>query len=95
MLRAPSSDFSELFSVCTLCSENNKEGWQNGICIEGNSKYWYGLAAHRNCTVIGAFVGGTSDGVQMDVKMSIGVFGGIVGFDNKANSGKKRGALSP
>jgi hypothetical protein len=69
-----------------------QNGW-NGICIEGNPKYWYGLAAHRNCTVIGAFVGGTSDGVQVGVKMSNGVFGGIVGFDNKANSGEEKRSI--
>jgi hypothetical protein len=57
----------------TLALENH--GW-NGLCIEPNSKYWYGLS-HRKCAVAGAFLGSKKE--QVDVKFR-GVFGGIVGL---------------
>lgn len=62
-------------------------GW-GGLCIEGNPGYWYELAAFRRCTVVGAFVGGTVDGVQVDVALTNGELGGIVG-DGFDNDGKK------
>jgi protein phosphatase PTC7 len=49
---------------------------RNGLCIEPNSKYWYGLS-HRKCAVAGAFLGSKQE--QVDVKFR-GVFGGIVGL---------------
>lgn len=70
-----------------------QNGW-HGLCIEGNPNYWFGLAAHRNCTVIGAFVGGESDGVEVDVKINNGVNGGIAGFDNAGGDGTKRHLIS-
>jgi hypothetical protein len=61
----------------TLALENH--GW-NGLCVEPNPTYWYGLS-HRKCTVVGALVGGSKE--QVDVQFR-GVFGGIVGkLDNK------------
>lgn len=59
-----------------------QNGWQ-GLCLEPNPTYWYGLSAFRNCLVLGGFVGGTGDGTEVNVSLSNGVFGGIVGFDNK------------
>lgn len=51
-----------------------------------------GLASYRGCTVVGAFVGGThdEDGKEVDVELSNGVYGGIVGggMDNKKISTK-------
>ena len=69
----------------TFLLEQN--GW-NGLCIEPNPKYWYGLAAYRKCTIVGAFVGGTpsEDGKEVGVtfSQSTGRKGGIVaeGMDN-------------
>ena len=51
-----------------------RHGW-NGLCIEPNSIYWYGLT-HRKCTSVGAFVGNSVSQVQVKLR---GVFGGIVG----------------
>jgi hypothetical protein len=51
-----------------------KRGW-NGLFIEPNARYWYGLS-QRKCTTIGALVGG--EVVQVDVKLW-GVYGGIIG----------------
>ncbi|KAL7581505.1 hypothetical protein ACA910_022074 [Epithemia clementina (nom. ined.)] len=63
-----------------------QRGW-NGLCIEPNSAYWYGLS-HRKCTVVGAMVGG-SQVSKVDVKFR-GVYGGIVGnMDNKLANRKK------
>jgi hypothetical protein len=78
----------------TLHLEQN--GW-NGLCIEPNPMYWYRLAAFRQCTIIGAFVGGTEDGKEVDVILSNHVFGGIVGqgFDNeKSKSEEKRNLVT-
>lgn len=54
-----------------------------GICIEANPQYWYGLAMHRTCRLVGAAVG-DRNGLQVPFVFS-GVMGGIVGdsFDNK------------
>ena len=81
----------------TLLLEQN--GWK-GLCIEPNSIYWYHLASVRTCTVIGAFVGGNQedDGLEIDVELTTGVMGGIVGekFDNKkaSNTNEKRNLVS-
>ena len=75
----------------TLLLERN--GWK-GLCIEGNPMYWYELARYRNCTIIGAFVGGKEkdDGTQVEVVLVRGVEGGIAakGMDNPANPNRKR-----
>jgi len=34
-----------------------RNGW-DGVCIEANPEYWYRLASFRNCTIVGAAVGG-------------------------------------
>jgi hypothetical protein len=78
----------------TLHLEQN--GWK-GLCIEPNPMYWYRLAAYRQCTVIGAFVGGAEDGKEVDVILSNHVFGGIVGqgFDNvKSKPEEKRNLVT-
>jgi hypothetical protein len=68
----------------TLALERH-EGW-NGLCIEPNPTYWYGLS-HRKCTVVGALMGGHVE--QVDVKFR-GVYGGIVGkMDEKMANFKK------
>jgi hypothetical protein len=56
-------------------------GW-NGICIEANMNYMYGLS-HRKCKIASAAVGTPKD-QQIQFTMR-GVFGGIIGdsFDNK------------
>lgn len=56
--------------------------------MEPNSIYWYGLSAFRKCLVLGSFVGGVQDGTEVNVSLSNGVYGGIVGneFDNKAKT---------
>lgn len=59
----------------TLLLEQN--GWE-GLCMEPNPIYWYGLASLRRCTVVGAFVGGEEDGKEINVRLSTGVYGGIV-----------------
>mmetsp|Transcript_40161 Transcript_40161/g.85499 ORF Transcript_40161/g.85499 Transcript_40161/m.85499 type:complete len:338 (-) Transcript_40161:146-1159(-) len=79
----------------TLLLEKN--GWE-GLCLEPNPMYWYGLASFRTCTVVGAFVGGTpdEDGKKIDVILSNGVFGGIVGegMDNTQRGEEKRNLVS-
>jgi hypothetical protein len=76
-----SNDAMELSNTILL----EKRGW-NGLCLEPNPIYWYGLASYRTCTIVGAFVGGSQedDGKEVDVRLSNGVFGGIVaeGMDN-------------
>jgi len=52
-------------------------GW-NGLCIEPNPGYWYGLS-HRKCTVVGALMADKVE--QVEVKFR-GVYGGIVGKMN-------------
>ena len=61
------------------------EGW-NGLCIEPNPVYWYGLS-HRKCTVVGALMGDHVEKVNVKFR---GVFGGIVGkMDDKMANRKK------
>jgi hypothetical protein len=73
-------------------------GW-DGICVEANPGYWSRLA-RRRCTVVGAAVGHVDNEIvefnagvtQPGLKIpgqDIGVFGGIVGFDNKVRQVKK------
>merc|ERR1712183_435180 len=70
------NDALDLTNTLTL----ERHGW-NGLCIEPNPVYWYGLS-HRKCTVIGALVAGTQS-EKVKVKFR-GVFGGIVGkMDNR------------
>jgi hypothetical protein len=72
-----------------------QEGW-NGLCMEPNPRYWFGLA-HRKCAVAGAFVGGVSDAVEVSVSLENNAFGGIVGadFDNTvASKTEKRRTVS-
>lgn len=62
-----------------------RAGW-DGLCIEPNPQYWYGLA-HRKCKVAGALVGATKQKVKVKFR---GVFGGIVGkLDEKLANRKK------
>jgi hypothetical protein len=62
-----------------------RHGW-DGLCIEPNPIYWYGLS-HRKCTVVGALIGGTKQKVKVKLR---GVYGGIVGnMDNKLANRKK------
>ena len=79
----------------TLLLEKN--GWE-GVCIEPNPRYWYNLASYRTCTIVGAFLGGTpdEDGKEVDVKLSSGVLGGIVGegMDNAGGGEEKRNIVS-
>jgi hypothetical protein len=70
----------------TLALENH--GW-DGLCIEPNPVYWYGLS-HRRCTVVGALVGEKVEAV--DVKFR-GVFGGIVGKMEKGTQSAPGEAL--
>jgi hypothetical protein len=67
-----------------------RQGW-NGLCIEPNPTYWYGLS-HRKCTVVGALLGDNVDKVQVKFR---GVYGGIVGkmADKMANRKKEPEAL--
>lgn len=68
----------------TYLLESN--GW-DGLCIEPNPRYWYRLSSFRKCTIVGAFVGGTNDGAEVDVILTQGKTGGIVGggMDNRVN----------
>jgi hypothetical protein len=67
-----------------------RHGW-NGLCIEPNPTYWYGLS-HRKCTVVGALLGENVDKVQVKFR---GVYGGIVGKmpDTMANRKKEPEAV--
>jgi hypothetical protein len=67
-----------------------KHGW-NGLCVEPNPTYWYGLS-HRKCTVVGALLGESVDKVEVKFR---GVYGGIVGKmpDQMANRKKEPEAL--
>jgi Methyltransferase FkbM domain len=64
------NDASDLSNTLAL----ERHGW-NGLCIEPNPIYWYGLS-HRRCTVVGAMVGGNVEKVKVKFR---GVYGGIVG----------------
>lgn len=61
------------------------------ICIESNSMYWHELASYRNCTIVGAFVGGSQeeDGTMSTVNLSGAVGGGIVGENMDNNEAKE------
>lgn len=68
-----------------------RHGWQ-GLCIEPNPTYWYGLS-HRKCTVVGALVGSRQEQVQVKFR---GVFGGIVGkLDDKLANRKREPQAKP
>jgi hypothetical protein len=76
-----SNDAKEFSNTLVL----ERHGW-NGLCIEPNPGYWYGLS-HRKCTVVGALVGATREQVQVKFR---GVYGGIVGkMDNKLANRKQ------
>lgn len=68
----------------TLALERH-HGW-NGLCIEPNAVYWYGLS-HRKCITVGALVGDTVQPVQVKFR---GVFGGIVGRMDEKLANRKR-----
>lgn len=75
------NDASELTNTLAL----ERHGW-NGLCVEPNPGYWYGLS-HRKCTVVGALVGGTIEKVKVKFR---GVYGGIVGkLDDKLANRKR------
>lgn len=67
-----------------------KQGW-DGLCIEPNPGYWYGLS-HRKCTVVGALVGATHQKVNVKFR---GVFGGIVGKMDEKLANRKKEPDSP
>ncbi len=71
-----------------------RNGW-DGVCIEANPEYWYRLASFRNCTIVGAVVGGDKDGAEVEVSFR-GVFGGVVAtsMDNEGRTGVKRNLVS-
>jgi hypothetical protein len=64
------NDATELSNTLAL----EQRGW-DGICIEPNAAYWYGLS-QRKCTAVGALVG--ENIAPMKVKFR-GVYGGMVG----------------
>jgi len=72
-------EFSNTYSL-------EKRGW-DGLCIEPNPVYWYGLS-HRKCQVVGSMVGAQKEQVKVKFR---GVFGGIVGKmdENLANFKKE------
>jgi len=75
-----------------------KNGWE-GLCIEPNPEHWYDLATYRNCTIVGALVGGTEEdeGKVVDVKFGgDAAVSGIVdkNFDNKGRADAKRNIVS-
>jgi len=55
------------FSILSITLALEQKGW-NGLCIEGYQEYWYDLARHRKCTIVGAYVGGeeSDDGQQVN-----------------------------
>ncbi|KAL7525827.1 hypothetical protein ACHAXR_002577 [Thalassiosira sp. AJA248-18] len=50
-------------------------GW-NGLCVEPDPQYWYGLASFRKCAIVG---GRTDDGDEVDDNLTDGKTGGIRG----------------
>ncbi len=62
-----------------------RHGWQ-GLCVEPNPGYWYGLS-HRKCTVVGALVGGRKEEVEVKFR---GVYGGILGKMDEKLANRKR-----
>jgi hypothetical protein len=81
-----SNDAVELSNTLAL----ERKGW-NGLCIEPNPIYWYGLS-HRKCTVVGALVGGEKSKVTVNFR---GVFGGIVGKYSKKLADRKKEPDAP
>jgi hypothetical protein len=81
------NDAKELSNTLAL----ERHGW-HGLCIEPNPNYWYGLS-HRNCTVIGALVGGDTPPGSLPDKVPVkfrGVYGGMVTvMDDKMANRKK------
>lgn len=77
-LIGPNGYFIDLASNDAMAFSNTlaleRHGW-NGLCIEPNPSYWYGLS-HRKCTVVGALVGNAKEKVQVKFR---GVYGGILG----------------
>jgi hypothetical protein len=71
-----------------------RNGW-DGLCIEANPQYWYRLASFRNCTIVGAAVGGNIDGEEVEFAFR-DVYGGVVrvGMDNDGQVGEKRNLVS-
>ena len=71
-----------------------RNGW-DGLCIEENPEYWYRLASFRNCTIVGAAVGGNNDGAEVEFAFR-DVFGGVVedGLDNSGRNGETRNLVS-
>jgi hypothetical protein len=80
------NDAVELSNTLAL----ERKGW-NGLCIEPNPIYWYGLS-HRKCTVLGALVGGEKSKVTVKFR---GVFGGIVGKLSKKLADRKKEPDAP
>ena len=74
----------------TLQLESSKTQKWNGLCIEPNPLYWYRLA-HRKCTVVGAYVGG-SDNVKVQVSLGSEAFGGIIDEGMENAPGKRHHA---
>jgi hypothetical protein len=72
----------------TLALENH--GW-DGLYIEPNPVYWYGLS-HRRCTVVRALVGEKVEAVNVKFR---GVFGGIGGKMDEKLANWKREAKVP
>lgn len=79
----------------TLVLERYPE-W-NGLCIEPNPIYWYGLS-HRKCTVVAALVGGNDNESQSQPPVQVkfrGVYGGIVGKMNDKLANFKKEPEAP
>lgn len=80
------NDASDLSNTLAL----ERHGW-DGLCIEPNPTYWYGLS-HRKCTVVGALVGGSVEKVKVKFR---GVYGGIVGKFNDRLANRKHEPEAP
>jgi len=62
-----------------------QHGW-TGLCVEPNPLYTVGYI-HRTCRLVQAVVGPEDGlGVDFNFRGANGAFGGITGFDNKANN---------
>ena len=67
-----------------------REGNWSGLCIEPNPRYWYKLASKRSCVIVGTFVGGTEDGVEMNVNFpKQGDLGSLAGKATSGNQEKR------
>jgi Methyltransferase FkbM domain len=75
-----SNDAMEFSNTLAL----ERHGW-NGLCIEPNPRYWYGLS-HRKCTVVAALVGATKEKVPVKFR---GVYGGILGKMDQKMANRK------